>query len=191
MNAYVCSYSFWFSYCRQKYSFQGSGNFHLLWDDVIPPGMLHMGITMTLNSTPISRPLEKWPLAHYILVWVTGHLFLTLIFNQRPHQWDFVGLMLTVLAEATGRHRVLAKNPRSCWIFVAMLCQNEVDMRNLYFGKVGVNVGIQKIPKRNKCSFFPLLPWRLPTALCNMCSTPAFQNWWTQMESQFGLTGYG
>lgn len=182
MNAYVCSYSFWFSYCQQKYSFQGSGKFLTFC------GMMssHLYVAHRLTSWPWTAPyiqalLEKWPLSSLHPGLGNWHLFSLWYLNYRAYQWDSCWDWCQA-SSGRGHWKAscLAKNPRSCWIFVAMLCQNEVDMRNLLFWEGGSKCGYSKNSKEKQVFVFPTSsPEDCPQLSHNMCSAPAFQNWWT------------
>lgn len=168
MHPYVCSYSFWFSYCQQKYSFQGSGKFLTFC------GMMssHMYVAHRLTSWPWTAPyiqalLEKWPLSSLHPGLGDCHLFSLWYLNYRAYQWDscWDGCQASS-GRGHWKASCLARNPRSCWIFAAILCQNEVDMRNLLFGGDGSKCGYSKNSKEKQVFVFShFFPWRLSTAL--------------------------
>ena len=168
MHAYGCSYSFWFSYCQQKYSFQVSGKFLTFC------GMMssHLYVAHRLASWPWTAPyiqalLQIWPLSSLHPGLGNWRLFSLWYLNYRAYQWDscWDGRQASS-GRGHWKASCLAKNPRSCWIFAAILCQNEVDMRNLLFGEGGSKCGYSKnSTEKQVFVFFHFFPWRLSAAL--------------------------
>lgn len=129
----------------------------------------HLYVTHRLISWPWITPyiqalFEKCPLCSLHPGLGNWRLFSLWYLNCRACQWDSCwerGQLNS--GRLQWKAPCLDKNLEGCEIFAAVLCQRELDMRNILFWEGGiVSVGIQWVPKKKKYSFFiSLILWRL------------------------------